>query len=66
MKNEKKTPASKEIKTGPGSNPVNKFKKGSTGIKDTGIISSAVESVKAKSGKTLANEGPNVDYTEER
>ena len=64
MEKDKIIPASEEIITGPGSNPVNKFVKGSTGIKNTDIIRSAVGNVKAKSGSGLANEGTNVDYNE--
>ena len=64
MKKNKNLPDSKKAKTGVGSDPVNKFKKGSTGIKNTDIIRSAVGNVKAKSGRGLANEGTNVDYNE--
>ena len=64
MEKDKIIPASEEIKTGPGSDPVNTFKEGSTGIKNTDIISSAVDNARAKSGSGLANDGTNVDYNE--
>ena len=66
MKKQTIPPISKKIKSGPGSDPINKFKKGSTGIKNTNIIRSAVGNVKAQSGSGLANEGTNVDYNEEQ
>jgi len=67
MKKDKNIPASKEKKSGAGSNPENKFKKGSKGITLTSfnnIAAGAVESVKAKSGRGLDNDGTNVDYNE--
>lgn len=67
MKKEKNLPVSKKAKSGPGSDPVNKFKKGSKGITLAtlnNITTSAVENVEAKSGKGLANEGTNIDYSE--
>ena len=64
MEKDKIIPQPEKNATGPGSDPVNKFKKGSTGIKNTDIIRSAVDNVKAKSGSGLANEGTNVDYNE--
>lgn len=68
MKNDKNLPNSKKNKSGPGSDPINKFKKGKTTTVAAidNIITGAVESVKAKSGRGLANEGTNVDYNEER
>ncbi len=67
MKKDKNQPASKEKKSGAGSNPENKFKKGSKGItldSFDNIVTGAVESVKAKSGRGLDNQGTNVDYNE--
>ncbi len=69
MKKEiKMLPASKGKKTGPGSDPINKFKKGKTttaaAIDD--IITGAVENVKPRSGNGLTNEGTVVFYDEER
>ena len=64
MKKNKNLPDSKKAKTGGGCDPVNKFKKDSTGIKYTDIIRIAVGNVKAKSGRGLANEGTNVEYNE--
>jgi hypothetical protein len=64
MKKGKNIPVSK--KNSQGSNPENKFKKGSTASSVSNIITSAVGDVKAKSGRDLANEGTNVDYNEER
>ena len=66
MKKDKNIPASKGKKSGPGSNPENKFKKGATGASPENVINSAVEDVKAKSGRGLANEGTDLDYNEER
>ncbi len=60
MKKEQKIiPASKGKKTGPGSNPENKFKKGKTTTAAAldNIITGAVENVKPRSGKGFANEG---------
>ena len=67
MKKDKNLPISKKIKSGPGSDPINKFKKSktTTAAEIDNIITSAVESVKARSGRGLANEGTNVDYNEE-
>lgn len=71
MKNEKKMPpVAKGKKTGAGSNPVNKFKKGKTTTADAinDVITSAVENVKAGSRKDvrgssgLSNTGPFVSY----
>lgn len=64
MKKDKNVPATGK-KSGSGSNPANKFKKGSDGTTDN-VISSALDNVKAKSGSTLNNEGTNVDYNEQR
>lgn len=66
MKKDKNISLLKEKKTGPGSNPENKFKKGATAASVGNIISGATGNVKAKSGGGLANEGTNVDYNEER
>ena len=66
MKKDKIIPLSKEKKSVPGSNPENKFKKGSTAASINNIITSAAGNVKAKSGRGLTNEGTNVDYNEER
>ena len=60
MKKEKEiTPASKGKKTGSGSNPVNKFKKGEPAsvaeIDD--IITGAVENVKPSAGKGFTDKG---------
>ena len=69
MKKDEKLPKANEIKSGKGSDPVNKFKKGSKGATIASvdnIITGAVESVKAKSGRGLANEGSTVDYNEEQ
>ncbi|MEP7109769.1 MAG: hypothetical protein ABI760_17365 [Ferruginibacter sp.] len=60
MKKEQKIiPSSKGKKTGPGSNPENKFKKGktTTAVALDNIITGAVENVKPRSGKGFANEG---------
>jgi len=66
MKKDKNIPVSKAKKSGPGSNPENKFKKGSTDVSPGNVLNSAVEDVKAKSGRGLANEGTDLDYNEER
>jgi hypothetical protein len=69
MKKEKKIiPTSKEKKIGPGSNPVNRFKKGkptSAAALDN-IITGAVENVRAHSSGGFANKGTVTDYDEER
>ena len=67
MKKDKNLPISKKVKSGLGSDPINKFKKGSKGItlaSFNNIVTGAVESVKAKSGRGLDNDGTNVDYNE--
>ena len=66
MKKDKNIPVSKGEKSGAGSNPENKFKKGITGASPGNVITSAVENVKAKSGRGLANEGTDLDYNEQR
>ena len=67
MKKEKKIlPVSKDKKSGPGSNPENKFKKGSTVASVDNIIGSAVGKTIARTGSGLANEGTSVSYEEER
>ena len=66
-KEEKIIPVSKEKKTGPGSDPVNRFKKGkptSAAVLDN-IITGAVENVKARSSEGFANKGTVPDYDEE-
>ncbi|MEP7239103.1 MAG: hypothetical protein ABI685_14585 [Ferruginibacter sp.] len=67
-KEEKITPSSKEKKTGPGSNPVNKFKKGqdTTAAEIDNIITGAVENVKSRPGSGFADEGTVPIYDEER
>ncbi len=67
MKKEKNLPVSKKAKSGPGSDPKNKFKKGSKGITLASldnITTGAVENVEAKSGGGLADKGTNIDYSE--
>lgn len=69
MKKEKNLPVSKEKKSGPGSDPENKFKKGSKGATAESvdnIITPATGNVKARSGSGLADEGTAVSYDEER
>ncbi|HEY8688239.1 MAG TPA: hypothetical protein VIM07_03325 [Chitinophagaceae bacterium] len=68
MKKDKNLPVSKKIKSGPGSDPINKFKKGktTTAAEIDNIIKGAVGSVKGKSGRGLANKGTNVDYNDEQ
>jgi len=65
-KDQKILPATKGKKSGPGSDPVNKFKKGSTTSAATldNIITSAVENVTPKSGNDFANEGTVHNYKE--
>ena len=58
------TPKSNKKKTGPGSDPENKFKKGkTTSASISNIITSATEKFKARSGK-LDNEGTAISYEE--
>lgn len=67
MKKEKNLPVTKKVKSGPGSDPVNKFKKGSKGITLASlenITTGAVENVEAKSGGGLADKGTNIDYSD--
>lgn len=68
MKQEQKIiPVSKvEKKTGPGSNPVNKFKKGetTTATELDNIITGAVENVKPRSSTGFAKKGTVPDYEE--
>lgn len=70
MKKEKTNePVANEKKSGAGSNPENKFKKGqkkSTFNSLENVINSAVTTTKARSGSGLANEGTSVSYEEER
>ena len=67
-KEDKIIPEETTKKTGPGSNPVNKFKKGSnsTAASLDNIITSAVGNVKARSGSGFADEGTVPIYEEER
>ncbi|MCY7291747.1 MAG: hypothetical protein LH615_06135 [Ferruginibacter sp.] len=68
MKKEKEMlPVAKSKKTGPGSDPVNKFKKGkpTTAAAIDNIITGAVKKVKPSSGKGFANEGTVPFYGEE-
>ena len=69
MKKEKEMlPVTKGKKTGPGSDPVNKFKKGkpATAAAIDNIITGAVEKVKSRPGSGFANEGTVPIYDEER
>ena len=69
MKKEKEVlPVTKGKKTGPGSDPVNKFKKGqhTTAASIDNIISSAVENVKSRPGSGASDEGTMTSYDEER
>lgn len=68
MKKDIILPASTKIESGPGSDPVNKSKKGknTTAAEIDNIITGPVSTVKAKSGRGLANEGTDIDYTQER
>ena len=70
MKKEQKIiPASKVTKkTGQGSNPENKFKKGkpATAAALDNIITSAVDKVKPQAGKGFTDEGTVPGYEEER
>ncbi|MEO8772197.1 MAG: hypothetical protein ABI402_19010 [Ferruginibacter sp.] len=69
MKNKKEMlTVAKGKKTGPGSDPVNKFKKGktTTAAAIDNIITGAVENVKPRSGNGFANEGTVPGYDEER
>lgn len=68
-KEEKVIPASKvDKKTGPGSNPVNKFKKGkpATVAALDNVITSAVNKVKPQAGKGFTDEGTVAGYEDER
>lgn len=67
-KEEKKILVSKVKKTGPGSNPVNKFKKGkaTSAASIDNIISGAVENVKPRPSSGFSNEGTVPIYEEER
>ena len=69
MKKEKIPPTLKPKKSGPGSDPENKFKKGSKGATAESvdnIITPATGKVKPRSGSGLADEGTAVSYDEER
>ncbi|MEO6454810.1 MAG: hypothetical protein ABIN97_12090 [Ginsengibacter sp.] len=69
MKKEKEMlPTSKGKKTGPGSNPVNKFKKGkpTPAAAIDNIITGAVENVMPGASNRFANEGTVTSYDEER
>ncbi len=67
-KEQENIPEENTVKTGPNSNPVNKFKEGSntSAAALDNIISSPVANVKAKSGSGFANEGTVADYEEEK
>jgi hypothetical protein len=68
MKKEQKIiPAPKGKKTGPGSNPENKFKKGkgTTAAELDNIITSAVGNVKPHSSEGFAKKGTVPGYEEE-
>ena len=65
-KDQKILPVTKEKKTGPGSNPENKFKKTSTAASIDNAITSAVGKTRARTGSGLANDGTSVSYEEER
>ena len=69
MKKEKEVlPVAKVKKTGPGSDPVNKFKKGkpATAAAIDNIVKGAVENVKSRPCRGLTDEGTVVFYDEER
>ena len=66
MKKEQKILPTKDKKTGPGSNPENKFKSTGTSKNLDNVISSPVDKTKARTGSGLANEGTAVSYEEER
>jgi len=68
MKKEQNIPAIKVKKTGPGSNPENKFKKGKPSTADEldNIITGAVEKVKPQSREGFAKKGTVPDYEAER
>ncbi len=61
-------PLLKAKKAGPGSDPVNKFKKGqhTTAAEIDNIIAGAAENVKPRSGSGFADEGTVPIYNEER
>ena len=66
MKKEQKILPTKDKKTGPGSNPENKFKStGNTKNLDS-VITSPIEKTRARTGSGFANEGTAVSYEEER
>ena len=65
-KEEKILVPTKEKKTGPGSNPENKFKSTGTSKNLDNVISSPISKTKARTGSGLANEGTAVSYEEER
>ena len=65
-KEEKILVSTKEKKTGPGSNPENKFKSTGTSKNLDNVISSPIDKTKARTGSGLANEGTAVSYEEER
>ena len=67
MKKEQKILETTQVKkTGPGSNPENKFKSTETSKNLDSLISSPVNKTKARTGSGLANEGTAVSYDEER
>lgn len=68
MKKDKGLAAIKKRKIGKGSDPENKFKEDQTpspAVIDN-IITSPVDNVKARSSRSIGNEGTNVDYSVER
>ena len=56
----------KDKKTGPGSNPENKFKSTGNSKNLDNVITSPVEKTRARTGSGFANEGTAVSYEEER
>ena len=65
-KEEKILVPTKDKKTGPGSNPENKFKSTGTSKNLDNVIRSPIDKTKARTGSGLANEGTAVSYEEER
>jgi hypothetical protein len=66
MKNDKVViNKSKGKKSGTGSNPENKFKKGKSGVTGTNSITSALDQTRARSGRGFDSTGTVVSYDEE-
>ena len=66
MKNDKRImPKSKVKKSGAGSNPENKFKKGKSGVTGTNSITSALDQTRARSGRGFDDTGTVVSYDQE-